>query len=312
MAQARSFKHNPECAFQFKPNCKAKFKVKSRETSNQRRDRCANQTIIGHLIQLWAKLSLLIGAALVVCGFGAEADPGPLPPSITTAPLSVQQVVSNLVRKDAERARALRHYESTRIYHLSYRGFPSDRDAEMTVEASFDSPSTKNFKIISQSGSKLIIDRVLKRLLESEKEAAEPEIHARTLLNPENYDIALVGYEPSGAGGQYVLEVYPKAKSKYVYRGKVWVDGTDFAVTRIDAEPAQNPSFWTKKSEIHHQYMKVQNFWLPQRNESVSYIRLGGRATLTIDYNNYHVVDSQVAGKAGIRRPAQPYATEIY
>jgi hypothetical protein len=312
MAQARSFKHNPECAFQFKPNFKAKFKVKSRETSNQRRDLCANQTIIGHLIQLSAKLSLLIGAALVVCGFGAEADPGPLPPSITTAPLSVQQVVSNLVRKDAERARALRHYESTRIYHLSYRGFPSDRDAEMTVEASFDSPSTKNFKIISQSGSKLIIDRVFKRLLESEKEAAEPEIHARTLLNPENYDIALVGYEPSGAGGQYVLEVYPKAKSKYVYRGKVWVDGTDFAVTRIDAEPAQNPSFWTKKSEIHHQYTKVQNFWLPQRNESVSYIRLGGRATLTIDYNDYHVVDSQVAGKTGIRRPAQPYATEIY
>jgi hypothetical protein len=312
MAQARSFKHNPECAFQFKPNFKAKFKVKSRETSNQRRDLCANQTIIGHLIQLSAKLSLLIGAALVVCGFGAEADPGTLPPSITTAPLSVQQVVSNLVRKDAERARALRHYESTRINHLSYRGFPSDRDAEMTVEASFDSPSTKNFKIISQSGSKLIIERVFKRLLESEKEAAEPEIHARTLLNPENYDIALVGYEPSGAGGQYVLDVYPKAKSKYVYRGKVWVDGTDFAVTRIDAEPAQNPSFWTKKSEIHHQYVKVQNFWLPQRNESVSYIRLGGRATLTIDYNNYHVVDSQVAGKAGIRRPAQPYATEIY
>jgi hypothetical protein len=312
MAQARSFKHNPEYAFPFKPNFKAKFKVKSRETSNQRPDLCANQTIIGHLIQPWAKLSLLLGAALVVCGFRAEADPGPLPPSITTAPLSVQQVVSNLVRRDAERARALRHYESTRIYHLSYRGFPSDRDAEMTVEASFDSPATKNFKIISQSGSKLIIDRVFKRLLESEKEAAEPEIHARTLLNPENYDIALVGYEPSGAGGQYVLEVYPKAKSKYVYRGKVWVDGTDFAVTRIDAEPAQNPSFWTKKSEIHHQYMKVQNFWLPQRNESVSYIRLGGRATLTIDYNNYHVVDSQVAGKAGIRRPAQPYATEIY
>ena len=109
-----------------------------------------------------------------------------------------EQVVNNLVRKDAERARALRHYESTRIYHLSYRGFPGDRDAEMTVEATYDSPSTKKFKIISQKGSKLIIDRVFKRLLESEKEAAEPEMHARTLLNRENYDIALVGYRKSG------------------------------------------------------------------------------------------------------------------
>jgi hypothetical protein len=236
---------------------------------------------------------LFLLAATLVCGAGASADSGPLPPSITTAPLSVDQVVNNLVRKDEERAQALRHYDSIRVYRLAYRGFPGDRDAEMTVKATYDSPSTKNFRVISQAGSKLIVDRVFKRLLESEKEAAEPEMHVRNLLNRANYDIALVGYEPSDKGSQYVLAVYPKTKSKYLYRGKVWVDGTDFAVTRIDAEPAQNPSFWTKKSEIHHEYVKVQDFWLPRRNESVSYIRLGGRATLTIEYDNYRVIDSR-------------------
>ena len=243
-------------------------------------------------IQRSTRLLFLLAATLIG-GAGASADSGPLPPSITTAPLSVDQVVNNLVRKDKERAQALRHYESIRVYRLSYRGFPGDRDAEMTVKATYDSPSTKNFRVISQAGSKLIVDRVFKRLLESEKEAAEPEMHVRTLLNRANYDVALVGYEPSDKGSQYVLAVYPKTKSKYLYRGKVWVDGTDFAVTRIDAEPAQNPSFWTKKSEIHHEYVKVQDFWLPRRNESVSYIRLGGRATLTIEYDNYRVIDSR-------------------
>ena len=238
------------------------------------------------------RLLFLLAAALVGV-FGAGADSGSFPASITTAPLSVDQVVSNLVRKDQERAHALRHYESIRVYRLSYRGFPGDRDAEMTVAATYDSPSTKSFKVMSQTGSKLIIDRVFKRLLESEKEAAEPDMHARTLLNRDNYNIAMIGFESSDKGSQYVLAVYPKTKSKYLYRGKVWVDGTDFAVTRIDAEPAQNPSFWTKKSEIHHEYVKVQDFWLPRRNESVSYIRLGGRATLTIEYNNYRVVDSR-------------------
>src|ERR1700674_2985739 len=243
-------------------------------------------------IQNSTRLFFLLAAILVgVCWAGA--DSGPLPPSITTAPLSVDQVINNLVRNDKERAQALRHYESIRVYRLSYRGFPGDRDAEMTVQATYDSPSTKNFKVISQTGSKLIVDRVFKRLLESEKEATEPEMHVRTLLNRANYDIALVGYEPSDKGGQYVLAVAPRTKSKYLYRGKVWVDGTDFAVTRIDAEPAQNPSFWTKKSEIHHEYIKVQDFWLPRRNESVSYIRLGGRATLTIEYDNYSVIDSR-------------------
>jgi hypothetical protein len=240
----------------------------------------------------WARLLVLLAATLV-SSLGVGADSNPLPPSITTAPLSVDQVVTNLVRKDDERARALRHSESTRVYRLSYRGFPGDREAEMTVEATYDSPSTKNFKVISQTGSKLVIDRVFKRLLESEKEAVEPEMHARTLLNRDNYSMALVGFESSDKGNQYVLAVYPKTKSKYVYRGKVWVDATDFAVTRIDAEPAQNPSFWTKKSEIHHEYMKVQDFWLPMRNESISYIRLGGRATLTIEYKNYRVTDSR-------------------
>lgn len=238
---------------------------------------------------MFAGKLLCLGTVILAASFAAGADSGILPPSITTAPLTVDQVVTNLVRHDEARAHALRHYESTRVYRLSYRGFPSDREAEMTVEAAFDSPSTKKFKIVSQSGSKLIIDRVFKKLLESEKEAAEPEMHARTLLNPNNYDIALVAFDSSAVGSQYVLAVYPKAKSKYVYRGKVWVDGTDFAVTRIDAEPALNPSFWTKKSEIHHEYMKVKDFWLPRRNESISYIRLGGRAALTIEYNNYRV-----------------------
>jgi hypothetical protein len=267
---------------------------------------------ISRSAQSTIRLFLVLTSALV--GAGASVDSSPLPPSITTAPLSVDQVVNNLVRKDEERAQALRHYESIRVYRLSYHGFPGDREAEMTVAATYDSPSTKNFKVISQTGSKVIIDRVFKRLLESEKEAAAPEMHARTLLNRDNYDIALVGYESagvnssnvssSGQGSQYVLAVYPKARSKYVYRGKVWVDGTDFAVTRIDAEPAQNPSFWTKKSEIHHEYMKVENFWLPRRNESVSYIRLGGRATLTIEYSNYRVTDSRQSGNAAKAAPS--------
>ncbi len=203
--------------------------------------------------------------------------------------LSADQVVDNLVRKSRERAEALLHSEGTRVYHLSYRGFPGDRDAEMTVKATYDKPSRKEFQVVSESGSKLILNRVFKKLLEGEKEAAQPEIAAGAGLNRDNYNFELLGYEPSSEGGQYVLQVSPKSASKYVYRGKVWVDGVDFAVTHIEVEPARSPSIWTRRSEIHHEYKKVGAFWLPVRNESVSYIRLGGRATLTIDYKDYRV-----------------------
>jgi outer membrane lipoprotein-sorting protein len=199
--------------------------------------------------------------------------------------------VDNLIRKNEERAQALRSFEATRTYHLVYRGFPSDKEAEMTVVALYESPSKKDFKVTSQTGSKVILERVFKRLLESEKEAAQPEMRSHTQLNRTNYEFALVGSETSGEAGQYILQVTPKSKSKYLYRGKIWVDGADFAVTRIEAEPAQNPSFWTKRSEIHHEYTRIQGFWLPTRNQSISYIRLGGRATLTIEYKDYKLID---------------------
>jgi hypothetical protein len=229
---------------------------------------------------------------------GAEAQAQPKATTTTSASLTADQVVDYLVRRNQERAQALLHSEATRVYRLVYHGFPGDREAEMTVVATYNSPSSKEFKVVSQSGSKLIQDRVFKKLLESEQEAAQPAMSAQTQLNRNNYEFELVGYEPSETGGRYVLQVTPKRRSKYVYRGKVWVDGNDFAVTHIEAEPAVNPSFWTKKSEIRHDYIKVQSFWLPTRNESVSYIRLGGRATLTIEYRDYRVTDARQAEQA--------------
>jgi hypothetical protein len=238
-------------------------------------------------------IAVSILGALIAAPKIVAADSGASSPSTAKVSLTVDQVVDNLVHENEERARGLVHSEVTRVYHLAYRGFPGDREAEMTVEATYDSPSSKQFKVVSQSGSKLVLDRVFKKLLESEKEAAQPAASARTLLNRDNYNFELLGYEPADSGGQYILRVTPKAQSKYVYRGKVWVDATDFAVTHIEVEPAQNPSFWTKKSTIHHEYKKVGSFWLPARNESISYIRLGGRATLTIEYKDYRVTDAR-------------------
>ena len=83
--------------------------------------------------------------------------------------------------------------------------------------------------------------------------------------------------------------------SKLLYHGRIWVDSKDFAVCRIEAEPAKNPSFWIKKTDIHHSYLKVGDFWLPAENQSVSAIRGGGRAVLTIKYQNYEILAARGA-----------------
>jgi hypothetical protein len=162
----------------------------------------------------------------------------------------------------------------------------------MAVKVKYSAPRSKEFTVESASGSKLLIDRVLKKLLEAEKEALDEEVQRRSALNRDNYDFTLVGFEDTAFGPMYVLVVEPKKKDKFLYRGRIWVDASDFAVTRLVAEPAKNPSFWTKKSEIEQEYRKVDDFWLPERNHSLSSIRLGGRADLTIEYNDYQITSA--------------------
>jgi outer membrane lipoprotein-sorting protein len=213
------------------------------------------------------------------------------------APLNAEQVVQNLVRMNAERAQELRSYQGKRIYRLEYHGFAGTRNAEMVVAVKYQAPGTKEFIIESETGSKLIIDRVFKKLLQSEKEALEAENLRRTALNEENYIFTLEGYEITSAGSIYFLSVEPRRKDKFLYSGRIWVDGEDFAVVRIEAEPAKNPSFWTRSTRIEHRYVKVNDFWLPAQNRSLTSVRLGGRADLTIDYMDYQVTPASLPWK---------------
>jgi hypothetical protein len=244
-----------------------------------------------HLFCPHAAVPLLV----LVLGFELAAQTKPqLPPSVMQdAPLSLQQVVANLEHRNAQRAAALNEFTGTRIYRMEYRGLPSDRDAEMIVSATFRAPDSKEFTVVSQSGSKFIIEHIFRKLLEGEQEAANPENRRLTALSTDNYDFEFAGYENGPAGGCYVLNLLPKTKNKFLYRGKIWVDARDFAVTRIEGEPAKNPSFWIKKTEVKHRYSKVNDFWLPAENHTESLIRLGGRATLSIEYRDYKITKSE-------------------
>jgi outer membrane lipoprotein-sorting protein len=209
--------------------------------------------------------------------------------SAQNAPLPAEQVVRKLEERNAQRAAALDQFNGTRVYRMQYRGFPSDRDAEMVVNVTYHAPDAKEFRVVSQTGSKFIIDHIFTKLLESEQEAANEENRQHTALSTDNYDFTSAGYEATPEGAQYVLNLLPKTKNKFLYRGKIWVDAKDFAVVRIEGEPAKNPSFWIKKTVVEHRYVKVNDFWLPAENHTESVIRLGGRAILSIEYKDYRI-----------------------
>lgn len=205
--------------------------------------------------------------------------------------LTADGIVQQLVAANARRALALRGYRQTRSYSVSYHGFPGGRSATMKVDATFTAPDKKDFTVLSQSGSKFLLNHVLLKLLDSEKEAWRGQSGKEMELTPDNYEFTFVEVEHTPEGEAYVLQVEPKINNKYLYKGRIWVDGHDFAVTRLAAEPAKNPSFWITHTQIDLHYARFGDFWLPLHNDTVTHVRFGGDAVLSIDYADYQIND---------------------
>jgi len=214
--------------------------------------------------------------------------------------LNSAEIVDQMAIHNLARNLELRHYHSVRHYEVAYKGYAAVLDAKMVVDADFDAASGKTFRIESQSGSKFLCDHVLRRAVDSEKEASQDK--SSTALTGANYRFRLVGSQVLRGRPAYILNVDPIVPSKFLYRGKIWVDAADFALVQVDAEPARNPSIWIARTLIQYTNTKTGDFWLPQQTRSETHVRIGGTAVLTIDYGNYQVAPEEAA-------PARPAGT---
>jgi hypothetical protein len=225
-----------------------------------------------------------------------------------SAPLTADEVMVRVVSMNELRAKALAGYSSVRIYHLESHGVIAKK-ADMVVRAKYSSPNKKDFAIVSEGGSDTVRHKVFRRLLEAEQEAMQDENQQRSAITPENYTFSLLNYEKTDKNETYVLQAQPRSKNKFLFRGRIWVDAKDYAITRVDGEPAVNPSWWTKKTDFTRTYKKVEDFWLPQSNESVTIVRVVGTAVLTIKYEDYEVTQAPGLKLTLLRQDLSPQST---
>jgi hypothetical protein len=109
----------------------------------------------------------------------------------------------------------------------------------------------------------------------------------------------MLGSEDVGGRPTYILNVEPLTESKFLYKGKIWVDAADFAVVKMETEPAKNPSFWISRTLIHYTSVLAHGFWLPQGMRSETKVKIGGTAVLTIDYGSYDFEPNVSYGGSG-------------
>jgi MoaA/NifB/PqqE/SkfB family radical SAM enzyme len=214
-------------------------------------------------------LLLVLGVSL---GLGAQVG--------KTEPAGV---IVTMEQRNLERQQTLRHFSAYRTYGANNTRLR--RNAVMTVLVEFRAPSDKRFEVLERSGSGGVYKHVFEPLLRAEVVNASATARTLSEISRRNYIFEYAGFDAET--NSHIFNATPRTANKYLFRGKVWIDADEFAIRRIEGEPAQSPSFWVKRSHFVHEYRKIGNFWLPISTRSESELRLFGRSQLMIDYFGY-------------------------
>jgi len=221
------------------------------------------------LVGIWLLVALSLGSTLK----GKE-------PLGTVEP---EHVITQMELCNAQRAEDLSSYWSRRRYEASSGWLR--RKAYVVVEARYTPGGGKDFRIVEGGGSASVQRRVFVPMLEAERANAHSPGREAVEISRRNYTFTFERYDPDALA--YVYRAEPKTDNRYLLRGRIWVNAGDFAIQRIEGEPARRQSFWIHRTTFVHQYARFGGFWLPVSNRTQVELRLFGHATMGIDYFDY-------------------------
>ena len=130
---------------------------------------------------------------------------------------------------------------------------------------------------------------------QAEAEASKPGVRDGSRVLPENYTFEMVGIRTIDQRPAYEIKVAPKSNNQYLMRGRIWIDADEYAIVRMEGEPAKNPSFWIKSVHFVRTYRKCGAFWFPASNLSVSNVRIFGDTAVNIDYLEYTLTPTTIS-----------------
>ena len=153
------------------------------------------------------------------------------------------------------------------------------------------SPDTGfRYEISAEGGSGYIRTKVLRALLEGERDVIARGEGARSALSPTNYR-----FQPNGIDGDGLANVLlsPRRKERVLVSGMMALNATDGALVRLQGRLAKSPSFWVKNVDIVRTYKRIDGNVVPVALDSTAQVRFLGEATLHMTY-----VYSDIDGRA--------------
>jgi hypothetical protein len=137
------------------------------------------------------------------------------------------------------------------------------------------------YEISAEGGSSLIRSKVLKAVLDGERDVIERGEAARSSLAPSNYTFQANGIDSDGLANVLLL---PRRKERVLVSGMMALNATDGALVRLQGRLAKNPSLWVKDVDVVRTYERIDGHVVPVALETTAHVRFLGEATLSMTY----------------------------
>ena len=156
------------------------------------------------------------------------------------------------------------------------------------------SPETGfRYEITAEGGSGYIRSKVLKGVLDGERDVIAQGETARSSLAPSNYTFHANGIDEDGLAN---VLLSPRRKERVLVSGMMALNASDGALVRLQGRLAKSPSFWIKNVDIVRTYERVEGNVVPVALESKAQVRFLGEATLRMSYIYSEIDGRQLAG----------------
>jgi len=163
------------------------------------------------------------------------------------------------------------------------------RSAWMEAVTAYSRSAGFRYEITAEGGSDSIRNKVLRAVLDGEREIIALGETARSALARENYT-----FQPNGIGadGLANIELTPRRKERVLLSGSMLLRPANGDLVRIEGRLAKSPSFWVKNVDIVRIYERINGVVVPVRLESRAQVRFLGDATLRMTYR-YSEIDGR-------------------
>ena len=145
------------------------------------------------------------------------------------------------------------------------------------------------YEVTAEGGSGVIRTKVLRAVLDGEREVLENGEAARSSLAPANYTLTANGVD---ADGLVNVLLTPRRKERFLVAGSMTLRARDGNLVCLKGRLAKSPSFWVKNVEIVRTYARIDGIVMPIGLEATAEIRWFGPASLRMTYK-YSEIDGR-------------------